>query len=211
MRQSSITIHAGSEQLEALLREPEKGSVRGAALLCHPHPLYGGDMNNRVIFRAAKASVGAGFAALRFNFRGVGRSTGCFENGLGEAEDVDAGIGWLEDRYPGIPLALIGFSFGAWVGLRIASRDSRVAAMVGLGVPLNEYDFGFLLNNAKPTLILVGTNDEFCAEEELDSLARDLPPQTMVHRIEGADHFFPWHLDRIQDLITESLQDWKLS
>jgi alpha/beta superfamily hydrolase len=150
------------------------------------------------------------FAALRFNFRGVGRSTGRYDNGVGEVEDVAGLIEWLAQRYPSIPVVVIGFSFGAWVGLGVACRDSRVSAMVGMGIPLNEYDFGFLLKNSKPTLILVGSNDEFCSPETLDSLAKDLPPQTVVHRIEGADHFFSWHLDNAQDLLIQSLQDWRL-
>jgi alpha/beta superfamily hydrolase len=208
MRHTSITIRTGSEQLEARLREPEE--IRGAALLCHPHPLHGGDMNNRVIFRAARASDSVNFASLRFNFRGVGRSSGCYDGGAGEGEDVVAVIEWLANRYPRMPQVLIGFSFGAWVGLGVACRDSRVSAMVGLGIPLNEYDFGFLLNNHKPTLILVGTDDEFCSQERLESLARGLPPQTAVHAIEEADHFFPRHLDQVQDLLTRSLQGWNL-
>ncbi len=139
----SFMIPAGQVQLEAQLRQP-KSALRGAVVLCHPHPVYGGTMDNRVIYRAAKCAAQEGFAALRFNFRGVGRSTGTFDQGLGEKDDVKAAMDWLGSKYPGLPLALVGYSFGAWVGLQVGCADPRIQAMVGLGLPLDLYDFDFL-------------------------------------------------------------------
>ncbi len=195
-------IQAGSVQLEAVLREPHDHPLSGAVVLCHPHPVYGGTMDNRVVFRAGKAVMAAGFAALRFNFRGVGASTGTFDQGEGEKDDVAFVIDWLEQRYPGTFMSLIGFSFGAWVGLQVGCADRRIQAVVGLGLPLNFYDFDFLAGNTKPAMFVAGTRDEFCPRERLESLAGRLPPTSRVQFIEGAEHFFTRELDRVQSLIT---------
>lgn len=188
-------------QLEAILREPRTMAPRGAAVLCHPHPAYGGTMDNRVIFRASKAVQEARWAALRFNFRGIGASTGSYDEGVGEKYDAAAVIDWLEARYPHLPLALVGFSFGAWVGLEVGCPDPRIKALIGLGLPLNFYDFDFLTENEKPALYVVGTRDEFCPMKKLDFLERRLPRTSEVRRIEGADHFFESQLEQVQDLI----------
>jgi alpha/beta superfamily hydrolase len=198
----SFMIPAGLVQLEADLREPES-PPRGAVVVCHPHPVYGGTMDNRIVYRAAKAAAAADFAALRFNFRGTGRSTGLFDQGIGEKEDAAAAIRWLEGKYPGLPTALIGYSFGAWVGLQVAHSDPRVVAMVGLGLPLNLYDLEFLTRSSKPALYIVGTRDEFCSQENLDRLERRLPSSASVRRIENADHFFSEQADIVQDLISD--------
>jgi hypothetical protein len=158
-------------------------------------------MDNRVVYRAAKAAMEAGLAALRFNFRGAGASTGSFDEGIGEKGDVRAAINWLEDRYPELPLALIGFSFGSWVGLQVGCEDERIQAMVGLGLPLNVYDFDFLMENSKPTLFIVGTKDEFCASERLDRFEQRLPRASSLRRIDGADHFFREDLEQVQVFI----------
>ena len=198
----SLMIPAGDLQLEAIFREPQ-GARRGAAVVCHPHPVYGGTMDNRVVYRAAKAVVEAGFAALRFNFRGAGHSTGQYDQGIGEKEDTAAAIGWLEAKYPSLPLALVGYSFGAWVGLQVGSSDLRIKAMVALAPPLDLYDFEFLYNNRKPTLYIAGTRDEFCSQRNLEQLARRLPASSSVHRLEGAEHFFTGFIEAIQRLITD--------
>ncbi len=195
-------IPSRTVQLEAILREPRGVDLRAAAVVCHPHPGYGGTMDNRVVYRAAKAVQEAGIAALRFNFRGVGRSSGSYDEGIGEQEDAKAALDWLESRYPELPLALAGFSFGSWVGLQVACADPRVQAVVGLGLPLNFYDFDFLLENRRPALYIVGTNDEYCAPERLDRLERRLPRSSSVRRIDGADHFFIQNLEEVQELIT---------
>ena len=158
-------------------------------------------MDNRIVYRAAKAAAAAGLAALRFNFRGAGQSTGMFDQGIGEKEDVAAAIRWLEDRYPGVPLALVGYSFGAWVGLQVASSHPRVAAMVGLGLPLDLYELEFLIDNPKPALYIVGTRDEFCSQENLDRFARRLRSSSFVHQVDEADHFFSNQADIVQGLI----------
>ncbi len=200
-----MIVVAGEVDLEARLWEPEGEGPRGAALLCHPHPLYGGTMNNRVIYRVGKGAVEAGFAALRFNFRGVGASTGSYDKGAGERKDAAALMEWLKQRYPHLPLALVGFSFGAWVGLQVACHDPRVQALVGLGVPLNSYDFEFLIDNDKPSLYIVGTRDEFCPRDQMELLARRLPQTSAVSWVEGADHFFTHQVDQVQSRVRDFL------
>jgi hypothetical protein len=201
----NFMIPAGMLQLEAHLREP-KESPRGAAVVCHPHPVYGGTMDNKVVYRAAKAAVEAGFATLRFNFRGVGRSTGKHDQGAGEQEDAAAALRWLEGRYPALGLAMIGYSFGAWVGLRAAHSAPRVNALVGLGLPLDLFDFEFLISCPKPALYIIGTRDEFCSRENLDRFESRLPATASLHRIEGSEHFFTGHIETIQSLITDFLK-----
>ena len=149
-----LMIPGPAGYLEAALREPRRRPVPAAAVFCHPHPLHGGDMNNRVVYRAAKAAAHAGVAALRFNFRGVGASSGTHDDGRGEGEDVRAAIRWLGSRYPGKALALVGFSFGAWVGLRIGCEDPGIEALIGLGLPLSHYDFAFMSRSRKPALVV---------------------------------------------------------
>jgi uncharacterized protein len=195
-------------QLEAVFREPARKPGRSAAVLCHPHPAHGGTMDNRVIYRTGKAALEAGLAVLRFNFRGVGASTGSYDEGIGEQDDVAAAINWLAARYPSLPLVLAGFSFGAWVGLQVAVRDPRVGALVGLAPPLRFCDFDFLLESRKPTLILTGSRDEFCPHELMDRLASKLPGSTRLRRVEGADHFFSKELPQVQDLVTAFLREW---
>ena len=195
-----LMIPAGSVELEGQLREPQS-PARGAVVVCHPHPVYGGTMDNRVVYRAAKAATKTGLVALRFNFRGVGRSTGRYDQGIGEKADVAAAIGWLAEKYPALPVLLVGYSFGAWVGLQVACSEPRVKAMVGLAVPLDIYDFEFLTRNPKPALYLVGTRDEFCSQENLDRLVPRLPPASTLHRIEGAEHFFAGHVEELESLV----------
>jgi alpha/beta superfamily hydrolase len=196
----TFIIPAGSVQLEAHLREPGD-AVRGAAVLCHPHPVYGGTMDTRVVYRAAKAVAAAGFAALRFNFRGVGKSTGQYDQGIAEKEDVAAATDWLEKKYPGKYLAVVGYSFGAWVGLQAGYADTRIKALVGLGLPLDLYDLDFLIQNSRPSLYIVGTKDEFCPADKLDRLSSRLPSSSELHRIEGAGHFFDGYIDAVESLI----------
>jgi hypothetical protein len=196
----SLMIPSESVQLEARLREP-KGIPRGAVVVCHPHPVYGGTMDNRVVYHAAKAAAETGFVALRFNFRGVGRSTGQYDQGMGEKEDVAGVIRWLEKEYPALPLALIGYSFGAWVGLQVGYASRRVRALLGLALPLDLYDFEFLAANSKPALYIMGTRDEFCSQENLDRLAHRLPAASSVYQIEGAEHFFTGQVEVVEGLI----------
>jgi hypothetical protein len=206
----SFMIPAEDIQLEANLREP-KDTPRGGVVVCHPHPVYGGTMDNRIVYRAAKAAAAAGFAALRFNFRGVGQSTGSFDHGVGEKEDVIAAVRWMDNRYSKLPLALIGYSFGAWVGLQVGCQEPRIMALVGIGLPLDLYSMDFLAENSKPSLYIAGTEDEFCSRENLIRFGSRLPATSSLHRIEGADHFFSEQTEAVEALIFEFFEKQSLS
>ena len=129
-----MNIPAPHGHLEAAHREPP-GTLRGAGVVCHPHPLQGGTMHTKAVFRAAQALADVKIAALRFNFRGVGTSTGSYDQGLGEKDDVLATLDWLEERHPGLPLVVGGFSFGSMVALSAAATDPRVVALFGHLLP----------------------------------------------------------------------------
>src|SRR5437870_13338978 len=129
----NLFVPAPHGRLEAILKEPRIGSIRGVALVLHPHPLGGGTMHNKVVFRAAAALNDAGLIALRINFRGVGQSTGTHDEGYGEPDEVQAALDYLAQNYPGLEITLCGFSFGARVGLEVGIDDDRVALLISIG------------------------------------------------------------------------------
>ncbi len=188
--------------LEAALKEPDV-PPRGAAVVCHPHPLFGGTMHTKAVFRAAQALNEAGLVALRFNFRGVGTSTGSHDDGIGERDDVLAALDWLAERYPSLPLICGGFSFGSMVGLGVGAADPRVVSLLGLGLPVEkaEYDFSYLADVGKPVLVVQGENDEFGAGSEVAAYLRDVAPDVTLVRVPGSDHYFTDRLDELRDII----------
>ena len=192
-------------RLEAIVKEPVSAPVRGVALVLHPHPLGGGTMHNKVVFRASSALNEAGLVTVRINFRGVGQSTGGYDEGRGELHDVRAGLDYLETNYPHRPITVCGFSFGAWVGLEAGIADNGVADLVSIGTPVNKYDFSFLEDCFKPLLFVHGDRDEFGDVEQLKELVSRLEESTLVQLtvIKGAGHFFEGHLDELKRVITE--------
>jgi hypothetical protein len=180
-------------------------SPRQVALVCHPHPLYGGTMHNKVVFRAAKAALLLGLPTLRFNFRGAGKSVGTFTGGDGEREDVRAAFDYLAAHFPGLPVCLMGFSFGSWVGLAVGATDARVSTLVGLGVPVGSLNFDFLRDIRKPKLILQGTRDEFGPVAQVSEFYRSLAEPKQIHWVQGADHFFAGKLDEVQEALRQFL------
>src|SRR5215203_3575544 len=200
----NLFIPAEHGQLEAILKAPRDGSPKGVALVLHPHPLGGGTMHNKVVFRAAAALNDSGLTTLRFNFRGVGQSTGKHDEGRGELNDVRAGLDYLSRHYPGQRITLCGFSFGSRVGLEVGIEDPRVAFLIGIGTPLEKYDFDFLTACRKPLLLVHGEHDEFGDVEELRRLAADLEKNTPVKLIvvPGTGHFFENRLDDLKHAIT---------
>ena len=157
----NLFLEGPAGRLEAILWKPQ-GVARPpmAAVLCHPHPLFGGTMHNKVIYQTAKSLDALGLAVLRFNFRGAGTSAGVHDRGRGEQGDVRAALDFLANEFPGVPLLLAGFSFGCWVGLRVGCEDKRVTELIGLGTPVNSSDFSYLETCAKPKLFVHGENDE---------------------------------------------------
>lgn len=179
--------------------------ARGAALVLHPHPLHGGTMHNKVVFHAARALNEAGLVTLRINFRGVGQSTGTHDEARGEQTDASAGLDYLTSMYGNLPLTLAGFSFGARVGLEVGIREDRVINLIGIGTPINMYDFSFLQSCRKPLLLVHGARDEFGDSEALRRLAASVPAEAhlQLEIVPDADHFFKDHLDEMSHLIKQ--------
>jgi alpha/beta superfamily hydrolase len=198
----NLFIPSPHGQLEAILKAPH-GPTKGLALVLHPHPLLGGTMHNRVVFRAAAALNEAGLLTLRINFRGVGQSTGEHDEGRGEREDARAGLDYLEENYSGQEITLCGFSFGARVGLEVGIADERVARLISIGTPVDRYDFSFLEECRKPILFVQGDRDEFGQVERLRGVVARIPAPADLKVIEGAGHFFDNQLDELKAAITE--------
>ena len=201
----NLFVPVAHGQLEAILKEPREQNARGVALVLHPHPLGGGTMHNKVVFRAAAALNDAGLITLRINFRGVGQSTGEHDQGRGELDDVRSGLDYLAEHYPGLPITVCGFSFGAGVGLKVGIDDPRVAYLIGIGTPLEKYDFSFLSACRKPLLLVHGEHDEFGDAERLRKMAEELAKNTPVRLIviPGSGHFFDDSLDELKISITQ--------
>ncbi len=202
----SLFLEGPAGRLEALLNSGLPDAPY-AAVVCHPHPLFGGTLHNKVVFHAMKALNGFGFPVLRFNFRGVGLSPGEHDRGNGEVEDVRTALNWLDQEF-GLPLIFAGFSFGAAVGLRAACPDTRVKAAIGLGLPVSPiddrtYDFSFLHDCAKPKLFVSGDRDQFATPAQLELLVHGVSGPKKLILIAGADHFFEGRLRELRDAIEQ--------
>ena len=179
--------------LEAILNTGVPAAALGA-VVCHPYPPAGGSLHNKVVYNAAKALTSLGIPTLRFNFRGVGRSAGTFDHGNGEQEDVLAAVSWVE-QHLALPVLLVGFSFGAYVGLRATCDDPRVKLRVALGFPVKpiagrDYSFEFLRDCLGPLLFVSGDHDEFCPVPAIEAALASLPTHPQLSIVSGADHFF---------------------
>ncbi len=198
--------------LEALLNLPTEhyGPLAhdppASVLLCHPHPLYGGTLHNKVVYHAMKALVALGLPVLRFNFRGAGASDGVHDGGSGEQDDARAGLAWLHAEF-GLPILSAGFSFGASMALHAGSADPRVSALISLGTPVRAadrvYSYGFLAGCIKPKLFLSGTEDEFGPVPELEAALARVPDPKRIAWVPGAEHFFSGHLPAMQGILAE--------
>ncbi|MGA7616973.1 MAG: alpha/beta fold hydrolase [Thermoanaerobaculia bacterium] len=195
-----VDLHTSTGRLEALYREIERPV--GVAVVAHPHPLGGGTLHNKVVFRAARGLEAAGIATIRFNFRGVGASQGKHEQGDGEQADFEAALNWIIGRHPGAKVIAGGFSFGAWVGSRVACTRADVDAVFLIGAPINKYNLVYLKRCDKPLLFIHGSRDEFGDAERLGELAEHCMDAEMV-LVSGADHFFKDQLDIVEATLTE--------
>lgn len=193
-----VDLYSSAGKLEALYRELQDPA--GVAVVCHPHPLGGGTLHNKVVFRAARALEAANVATLRFNFRGVGASGGRHDEGEGEQEDVTAAIEWVKRKHPGKKLFVGGFSFGSWVASRVACERTDVDAMFLIGTPVNKYDFGYLRHCERPILFVHGTQDEHGDVAKLEKLIPHVRNAESVI-ITGADHFFTKQLEGLEETI----------
>ena len=205
----SLFIEGPAGRLEALLNAGSETATH-AALVCHPHPLFGGTLHNKVVFHTMKALNSFGFPVLRLNFRGAGLSHGAHDHGDGEVDDVRMALDWLEKEFR-LPLVLAGFSFGAAVGLRAACPDDRVKALIGAGTPAipvaageempRTYTFDFLRDCVKPKLFVSGARDEFGPRDKLEALVASAAEPKKLVIIEGADHFFEGRLRELREAI----------
>jgi alpha/beta superfamily hydrolase len=200
----SFFLQGPAGRLEALLIQPE-GAPVAAAVVCHAHPLQGGMMHFKVVFRIAKALQNHGVAALRFNFRGVGLSEGVHDDGRGEQDDATAGLDEMARRFPGLPLVVGGFSFGSVMALAVAARDARVRAALALGFPISRVSDPSALPTIRvPRLFVQGENDVFGPKAAIESLVAPLPEPKTLHVVPGADHFFNGQLEPMQ----QHVEDW---
>jgi uncharacterized protein len=200
----SLFLDGPAGRLEALLNAGSE-SAAYAGLVCHPHPLFGGTLHNKVVFHAMKALNNFGFPVLRFNFRGTGLSHGEHDKGTGEVDDVRTALKWLEREFA-LPIVFAGFSFGAAVGLRAVHSDDRVSALIALGLPVaavddRTYDFEFLRTSSKPKLFLSGSRDQFGPPGKLEAAVETFAEPKKLVRIEAADHFFEGRLREMRDVI----------
>ena len=205
----SLFLDGSAGRLEALLNAGAESATH-AALVCHPHPLFGGTLHNKVVFHTMKALNSFGFPVLRFNFRGAGLSHGEHDHGNGEVEDVRTALNWLDAEFR-LPLIFAGFSFGAAVGLRAACSDARVKALIGVGVPAipvaadteapRTYTFDFLSDCDRPKLFVSGARDQFGPRAKLDALVTSAAEPKKLVLIEGADHFFEGRLRELRETI----------
>ena len=202
--QGNLFIPASVGKLEAILKEPA-GEPRGAALVCHPHPLGGGTMHNKVVFRAAAGLVDAGLVTVRFNFRGVGLSGG-EHHGSDETQDVRDALDFLSANFPGLPITLAGFSFGSRIGNEVGINDDRVVRLISIGTPVDKYDdFDFFTKARKPVLFIHGDRDEFGALDHVRELVARVAENTEAKLVwfENCGHFFDNHLNELRAAVRE--------
>lgn len=196
-----VDVYSSAGRLEALYRELQDPA--GVAVVCHPHPLGGGTLHNKVVFRAARGLEHANVATLRFNFRGTGASQGTYDEGEGEQADVTAAIDWVIKKHPGKKLIVGGFSFGSWVASRVACETPEVDAIFLIGTPVNKYDFSHLRHCEKPMLFLHGTQDEHGDYTKVEKLVQQIRSAESVV-VTGADHFFTKQLE----IVEETMRTW---
>ncbi|HEV2548112.1 MAG TPA: alpha/beta hydrolase [Stellaceae bacterium] len=204
-----ILINGPAGRLEGRYHHSKDANAPIAVLL-HPHPQHGGTMNNKVVYTLFHGFVRQGFSALRFNFRGVGRSQGTFDRGEGELSDAASALDWLQTYNPNADACWIGgFSFGAWIGMQLLMRRPEIDGFISVAPPANMFDFGFLAPCPSSGLIIQGDRDQLVPMEPVQKLVHKLMHQRDIridHRIvRGADHFFGNHLEELGALVEEYL------
>ena len=211
-RIESFFLSGPAGRIECLLKSPaDAGRATASGVVCHPHPLFGGTMHNKVVHAVAEAIVQAGIPVLRFNFRGVGASGGRHDEGNGERADLQAVLDHLASLSPGRPLLVAGYSFGARIALEVGCGDDRAEALLGIGTPLALYDFGFLRECRKPLTLIQGELDPFSPIGLLMTLAAALPGGARVVTIPGAAHGFEGRLGELSRKVSESIPSTLLS
>jgi alpha/beta superfamily hydrolase len=196
--------------LEALLDQPE-GTAHAAVVFAHPHPQFGGTMHTKAVYQGTKGLTRIGCAVLRFNFRGVGRSAGQFDQGEGEKADFTAALDCMAARYPGTRLWAAGFSFGAWVALEVGAADDRVSALIGIAPPVatsisgHNYTFENTLVSTKPKFFVQGEADEVCPLEGMWAFYGRLPEPKELVVIDGGNHLFEGQAAEVGEALEDLL------
>ncbi|MBL8860236.1 MAG: hypothetical protein JNL28_17135 [Planctomycetes bacterium] len=185
-----LFLAGAAGRLEARLWEPDPPEARAAVVFCHPHPLYGGTMDNKVVFRAARGLQRAGLATLRFNFRGVKRSEGKHDGQGGEADDLGVALDWMEARYPGLPLWAGGFSFGSRTAVQRAIVDPRIRRLVLVALPVLAFDVSYVAQVKQPGFVLMAQNDEYGTLAELQRRYPEAAARFETSEVPGVGHFF---------------------
>lgn len=202
----SLTIAGPAGGLETLLERPRTGAPRATAVVCHPHPLFGGTLNNKVSFTLARTALEAGAVAARFNFRGVGRSSGSYGAARGEVEDLRAVEQWLAERYPAVPRWRLGFSFGAAIAIKRSTVDS-CAWLVTVAPPVDHFsEYGIRgAPHCAHWLIVQGADDEVVDASSVAAWAKRLDPAPEVRMVDDAGHFFHGRLKALRETVLEAL------
>ncbi|MDQ6957131.1 MAG: alpha/beta fold hydrolase [Mariprofundaceae bacterium] len=194
-----LFLQGAAGKLQALYQPGKAG--KPAIVVCHPHPLYGGTMRNKVVYWIARAFEDQGFSVLRFNFRGVEQSEGVWDEGNGESEDVITALDYLHMKHPDSPLWLAGFSFGTYAGLKAAKQDARVERMFAIAPAVNLWSFDFMQGETRPLTVISGTADEIVPFKQVQLWINSMPSHVDFHAIDGAGHFFPQHMNDMTDCL----------
>ena len=206
-----IIFNGPSGRLEARYYHSKEPKAP-VALVLHPHPLHGGTMNNKVVYSLFRALVNNGFSVLRFNFRGVGKTQGAFDDGVGELEDATCAMDWIQDQNPDAGIYWIaGFSFGAWIAMQLMMRRPEIMSFIAVSPPANKYDFSFLSPCTASGLIVQGAKDTIVPEKHPANLADKLSMQKNIDVeykvIDKADHFFREQMDIVDTTFAEFIED----
>lgn len=195
--------------LEAMIDEPST-PPRAAVVFAHPLPTHGGTMHTKAVYQGSKGLARIGCTVLRFNFRGVGRSEGTFDQGPGEMEDFRAALDYMAARYPGVPLWAAGFSFGAWIALETGASDDRVSVLIGIAPPVTKagYDFSRTLKSTKPKFFVQGEADDICPIQDMWKFYGELQEPKELVVIDAADHLFDGHTSEVGEALEDLLADF---
>ena len=201
-RAEPLRIDGPAGPIEALLEDPQAQSATGFGVVCHPHPLYGGSMINKVVFTVARALQEQGMPTVRFNYRGVGQSAGQYDEGRGETADALAVVAWGRERWPGVPLTLAGFSFGSMVAM-LATPAAQPAELITVAPAVSNARFSAIERPACPWLIIQGMADEVVDYVQVEAFAARFAPPPVLRLLPGIDHFFNGHLPELREAVLQ--------